>query len=161
MARHRINHVTYGRLIKQLETVVAASRKRFQILETKAAIFDADIKRKNEATTQLIEYALVDAFDIDFQVIWHAEFTEQFVERDTTHGDLFGAAGMALCPPKVEAAPVIVVEIDVELRLAGLVPDRRIEDFYATIADRRAKPFPRLFAKRRIGIERDDTKSTA
>ena len=126
MAGGRIFHLRHGRLIQQLEAIVATGRQRLHVLEAETAILDAGEKRKQLAAAQLLEHALVDALDIDLQVIGHAELGEQAAQRDALHGDFLVFGRVVPSPSDIQAAPMVIIEIDVKTRLAVLIPDRGI-----------------------------------
>src|SRR5450432_4028026 len=104
---------------------------------------------------------MVYALDIDLEKVRDAELVEQIGEGDAAHADFLAAAGVAPGPAGVQAAPMVIVQIDVEDGFPGALPDRRIDDLQMSIIDLSPKSRLRHFAKRRIGFERDDIEPAA
>jgi len=159
MTGGRVLHAANAGLIQQLEAIVPARRQYPYVVETETAVLNADEERKRARAAQLFDHALVDSLHIDFQVVGHSEFAEEATKRDALNGDLFTVARVPCSPRCIEAAPVIVVEIDVKVRPAGLVPDGGVDNFQASFANCCLKSPLRSFTQRGIGIERDDTKA--
>lgn len=98
---------------------------------------------------------MVGAFDVDLRVVGDAKLPEQAGERHAFDRYFFNRGGIASGPVGVQAAPVIVLQIDVEFCLTGSIRNREIQQFQTSIADFIPEALARSFAKRRIGFERD------
>jgi len=159
MTSCRIGQVTYGRLIKQLEAVVAAGGERLHVLKTETAILDADKKWKRTDALQLLEYIHIDALDVDLEVVRRAEFLDEACQRDATDVDSSNSATVASSPVDVEAAPMVIVQIDVKGRAFVSLPDCSVDNRQAAIVNRRTKSFLSALTESWIGFKRDDIES--
>ena len=151
--------MTYGRLIKQLKTVVTACGERLHVLKTETAILYADKKWKRIDALQLFDYILIDALDVDLEVVRRPVFLDEACQRHATDVDFPTRLPSRSAQSMSRLLQMVIVQIDVKARTFVSLPDCSVNNRQAAIINRRTKSFLSALTESRIGFKRNDTKS--